>query len=56
MNSLFSDHSPLGIEVEGSCDKKKRPFKFYNCMTDHSGFGKIVEDNWGLHEGSMAAI
>nr|XP_009597573.1 uncharacterized protein LOC104093526 [Nicotiana tomentosiformis] len=56
MNSLFSDHSPLGIEVEGSCDKKKRHFKFYNCMEDHPDFGKIVEDNWGLHEGSMAAI
>ncbi|XP_070050818.1 uncharacterized protein [Nicotiana tomentosiformis] len=56
MNSLFSDLSLLGIEVEGSCDKTKRPFKFYNCMADHPDFGKIVEDNWGLHEGSMEAI
>ncbi|XP_075078411.1 uncharacterized protein LOC142164323 [Nicotiana tabacum] len=35
MESLFSDHSPISIEVEDYCDSKKRPFKFYNCMVDH---------------------
>lgn len=43
MNSLFSDHSPLGIEVEGTFYKKKRIFKFYNCMAEHPEFGRLVE-------------
>ncbi|XP_075088364.1 uncharacterized protein LOC142170366 [Nicotiana tabacum] len=44
------------MEVEGNNDKKKRPFKFYNCMADYPDLGKIVEANWCLHEGSMATI
>ncbi|XP_019228736.1 PREDICTED: uncharacterized protein LOC109209844 [Nicotiana attenuata] len=56
MNSMFSDHSPLGIEIEVRRDNKKRPFKFYNCMADHPEFGKIVENNWTMRNGSMEAI
>nr|XP_016503052.1 PREDICTED: uncharacterized protein LOC107821155 [Nicotiana tabacum]XP_018629633.1 uncharacterized protein LOC108946820 [Nicotiana tomentosiformis] len=56
MDLLFSDHSPMGIEVEGNCDKKKRPCKLYNCMADHPDFWNIVEANWSLHEGNMVAI
>ncbi|XP_019239018.1 PREDICTED: uncharacterized protein LOC109219060 [Nicotiana attenuata] len=46
MNSMFSDHSPLGLELEVRRDNRKRPFKFYNCMADHPEFVKIVENSW----------
>ncbi|KAG5601445.1 hypothetical protein H5410_032815 [Solanum commersonii] len=32
MDPLFSDHSPLSINVEKHKDAKKRPFRLYNCL------------------------
>ncbi|XP_075109039.1 uncharacterized protein LOC142180843 [Nicotiana tabacum] len=56
MNPLFSNHSPLGIEINMKYDNKKRPFKFYNCMADHPDFEQIVETNWKWKVGTMEDI
>ncbi|XP_019234784.1 PREDICTED: uncharacterized protein LOC109215219 [Nicotiana attenuata] len=56
MESLFSDHSPICIEIEDYCDNKKRPFKFYNCMVDHPEFEKIIKENWYSQGRKMAAL
>ncbi|KAG5599650.1 hypothetical protein H5410_031020 [Solanum commersonii] len=46
MEPLFSDHSPLSIEVESQRDIRKKPFRFYNCLTQHPDFKTIIQSSW----------
>lgn len=36
------DHSPLGIKIDNHRDNQKRPFKFYNCITQYPEFNNKV--------------
>ncbi|KAH0657699.1 hypothetical protein KY290_027261 [Solanum tuberosum] len=46
MDPLFSDHSPLSINVEEHKDAKKRPFKFFNCLALHPEFKNKITASW----------
>lgn len=38
LDPLFSNHSPLSINVEEHRDTSKRSFKFFNCLAQHPDF------------------
>ncbi|KAG5607161.1 hypothetical protein H5410_028653 [Solanum commersonii] len=43
MDLSFSDHSPLGLLKEEQRYNKRRPFRFYNCIGQHSEFKMRVQ-------------
>ncbi|KAH0714216.1 hypothetical protein KY284_007121 [Solanum tuberosum] len=48
MDPLFSNHSPLSINVEEHKNAKKRPFKFFNCLAQHPVFKNKINANWQI--------
>ncbi|XP_033514857.2 uncharacterized protein [Nicotiana tomentosiformis] len=46
MDYIFSDHSPLCIELGRPENRCRRAFRFMNCIAKHPNFTKVVEDNW----------
>lgn len=56
MEPSFSDHSPLSITLHQQRDKFKRPFRFYNCLTQHSCFQEKVRQGWTRHNEGMRGI
>ncbi|XP_059315492.1 uncharacterized protein LOC132066131 [Lycium ferocissimum] len=43
---LFSDHSPMCLEIERHPEKVARHFKFFNCLARHGDFLKVVATGW----------
>ncbi|XP_019244243.1 PREDICTED: uncharacterized protein LOC109224111 [Nicotiana attenuata] len=56
MDPHFSDHSPLCIEVETGMEYKGRPFKFFNCFTEHPEFEEIIRSRWEKENSTMKDI
>ncbi|XP_060182351.1 uncharacterized protein LOC132612018 [Lycium barbarum] len=46
MDPLFSNHSPLRIQLEVPKERKSGSFKFYNYLADHPRFLQVVETYW----------
>lgn len=46
LDPLFSDHSLLCLAIEEAPDTRKRPFKLYNYLAQHSDSRNIVRDSW----------
>ncbi|XP_019230433.1 PREDICTED: uncharacterized protein LOC109211357 [Nicotiana attenuata] len=42
----FSDHCPLSITIEADQQKGTRPFKFFNCLTQHKEFEDTMNKSW----------
>lgn len=53
---MFSDHSPLCINIMEHKDKCKKPFKFYNCLAQHHEFEDRVKKGWQLHGRGMQGV
>ncbi|KAK4713159.1 hypothetical protein R3W88_019066 [Solanum pinnatisectum] len=56
MDPLFSDHSPLSINVEEHRDAKKRPFKFFNCLAQHPEFKNKINASWQIKGRGMQRV
>ncbi|KAH0658803.1 hypothetical protein KY289_027551 [Solanum tuberosum] len=56
MNPLFSDHSPLSINVEEHKDAKKRPFRLYNCLAQHPEFKNKIYASWKIKGAGMQGV
>lgn len=56
MDPIFSDHSPLSINVEEHKDANKRPFKFFNCLAQHQDFKTKVNASWQIKGKGMQEI
>ncbi|XP_070018914.1 uncharacterized protein [Nicotiana sylvestris] len=46
MDSIFSDHSPLCIELDMLGHRCRKAFRFMNCITEHPNFIIVAEDSW----------
>ncbi|XP_059285082.1 uncharacterized protein LOC132038428 [Lycium ferocissimum] len=46
LEPLFSDHSPLCLELQGYPTKPARPFKFFNWLAEHNDFALMVNEGW----------
>ncbi|XP_070002176.1 uncharacterized protein [Nicotiana sylvestris] len=53
LDSYFSDHSHLCVELERQQKATTRPFRFMNCLADDPNFGKIVTDNWQINTNAV---
>ncbi|XP_070007968.1 uncharacterized protein [Nicotiana sylvestris] len=56
MDPQFSDHSPLCIAVKAGMEYKGRPFKFFNCLTEHPEFEQIISRRWENENRNMKDI
>lgn len=56
MNPLFSDHSPFCWKIDEQRDTKKRSFKFYNYLAQHSEFKGKIQASWTRKEGNMQDV
>ncbi|WMV30242.1 hypothetical protein MTR67_023627 [Solanum verrucosum] len=56
MDPLFSDHSPLGLLMEEQRDNQRRPFRFYNCIGQHSEFWMRVQKSWIMQDGGIKGV
>ncbi|KAK4724319.1 hypothetical protein R3W88_027098 [Solanum pinnatisectum] len=56
MEPLFSDHSPLSIEVETQRDIRKKPFRFYNCLAQYPDFKPTIQTSWQRQNGGMQGV
>lgn len=56
MEPLFSDHSPLSIEVETQRDIRKKPFRFYNYLAQHLDFKPTIQTSWQRQNGGMQGV
>lgn len=56
MEPLFSDHSPLSITVNQHEDNVKRPFRFYNCLAQHSSFQDRIVQGWTRRNEGMRGV
>lgn len=45
----FSDHSQLSISFTESPRRGGKPFKFFNCIAEHTQFRQAVEEGWSIH-------
>ncbi|PKI54521.1 hypothetical protein CRG98_025035 [Punica granatum] len=46
LNPMISDHCPSLLEVRQAVPQRKRPFKFFNCWTEHGEYRSKVEAAW----------
>lgn len=53
---LFSDHSPLSMEVESQRDVRKKPFRFYYCLAQHPDFKPKIQTSWQRQNGGMQGV
>ncbi|XP_016435958.1 uncharacterized protein LOC107762145 [Nicotiana tabacum] len=58
LEPMVSDHSPLKLVIYQAQGKKNRPFKFFNCITEHPQFMKHIEEAWkdGSTNGRMQKV
>ncbi|KAH0749114.1 hypothetical protein KY290_028346 [Solanum tuberosum] len=56
MDPLFSNHSPMSINVEEHRDAKKRPFKIFNCLAQHPEFKNKINASWQIKERGMQGV
>lgn len=46
MEPEFSDHSHLGVSLDDKQNKGAKPFKLFNCLTQHIKFKSLVQREW----------
>ncbi|KAG5607169.1 hypothetical protein H5410_028661 [Solanum commersonii] len=56
MDLSFSNHSPLGLLKKEQRYNKRRPFRFYNCIGQHSEFKIRVQKSWVMQGGGMQGV
>lgn len=54
LNLGFSDHCRLSITIKADQQMGTRPFKFFNCLTQHKNFENTVKKIWAKRGGGTA--
>ncbi|XP_070022943.1 uncharacterized protein [Nicotiana sylvestris] len=46
LNHGISDHTPLCVQLQNDVQRSPKPFRFLNCLVDHTDFLKVVANTW----------